>query len=375
MSMSFQIGVHMNVSSSGHLFFNMPEQRETDKAQAEVSALCQAVLNKKYGENPVVRQRLDRELRFMEKTNSAFFYRILMEIAELAKAEGVPLFCSPAGSIIDYLIGASPLNPLKPHYYCPGCRHFEIAPGAKDGYDLPQKGCPICGNEMIRDGHNCSEWMSWSSFDQPLERDHFGVKVAEPVFRKLQAYLDGRLSQTRSHKGLFQRIEVMDYEPLDTAVNLLTHAGLTLSSVPLDDGSVREKTAAALCRRSIEARGCDTGLLDDYKDISFNELLRLYGMTCGSFAELPEIGEIHTDRFLLKDEIFDLMGPYGIPLPLAAQLAHRIAWGHAEVLPLDLKLLYIPGNNLWSKADCFHRVLTEYLIQWLTEYRHERKNQ
>ena len=50
------------------------------------------------------------------------------------------------------------VNPLPPHYICTHCHHLEWVnetdPDIRSGDDLPDKKCPICGEEMIHDGQN-----------------------------------------------------------------------------------------------------------------------------------------------------------------------------------------------------------------------------
>lgn len=56
-------------------------------------------------------------------------------------------------SLIAFVMGASEINPLKPHYYCPHCHKIEFAAQALCGWDLPAKQCS-CGEDLLRDGHN-----------------------------------------------------------------------------------------------------------------------------------------------------------------------------------------------------------------------------
>ena len=56
-------------------------------------------------------------------------------------------------SFAGYLLGASEIDPLPPHYYCPHCRKIELAAGVQDGFDLPEKLC-ACGNVMTANGHD-----------------------------------------------------------------------------------------------------------------------------------------------------------------------------------------------------------------------------
>lgn len=57
-------------------------------------------------------------------------------------------------SLLAHLLGATPVNPLPPHYHCPNCHHLSFDAHADDGRDLPDLVCPECGAPMAADGHN-----------------------------------------------------------------------------------------------------------------------------------------------------------------------------------------------------------------------------
>lgn len=228
---------------------------------------------------------------------------------------------------------------------------------------------------MEREGHDCSEWMSWSSFYRPAERYYLGVRVAKPVFQKLQAHLDDKLSRCKSHKGLYQSIEVAVHSSFDTIMALSDRVGFSFSRIPACDKAVWREIAAWLRERECAAPGAAVrnirSMVDaqgyplDGAELSFYDLLRLHGASCGNFNRQLDCNALHSEQFLLKDEVFAAMRAYGIPAPRAAHFAHRIAWGREELLPRDLAYRRIAGDNLWRKADCFHHVLTEYRVRWL----------
>lgn len=57
-------------------------------------------------------------------------------------------------SLLAHLLGATPVNPLPPHYHCPNCHHLIFDAHADDGWDLPDLVCPECGAPMAADGHD-----------------------------------------------------------------------------------------------------------------------------------------------------------------------------------------------------------------------------
>jgi len=110
-----------------------------------------------YGNTPPVAcwSRLAAEEAALQGTNAIQTFAVLGKIAEAAKKHNTVITVCGAinASYAAWLMGATVVNPLKPHYHCPECGQVTFVPDAADGFDLPAKKC-ACGAELLRDGHN-----------------------------------------------------------------------------------------------------------------------------------------------------------------------------------------------------------------------------
>lgn len=120
--------------------------------------LCYKTAYETYG-NPlpeIVADRLEKELSGVMKNKYSVIYYIAHKIVKKAMDDGflVGSRGSVGSSFVATMSGITEVNPLPPHYRCPKCFHTEFVMGTdiKSGYDLPNKKCPECGHELIRDG-------------------------------------------------------------------------------------------------------------------------------------------------------------------------------------------------------------------------------
>ncbi len=114
-------------------------------------------MRKRYG-NPVpieIINRLLTEQAEMQNTDMIVYFNLLAVLSSEAKKQGehIRVRGGTGAAFVAYLLGATEINPLKPHYYCPECGTVFFDNGVDDGWDLPRKTCS-CGKEMQTDGHD-----------------------------------------------------------------------------------------------------------------------------------------------------------------------------------------------------------------------------
>lgn len=103
-----------------------------------------------------IAERLEQELRAVLDHGFAPIYHIARRLARKAHEDGevVGSRGSVGSSLLAYLLGITEVNPLPPHWLCPGCTVVWGPKEVLSGYDLPPMACPACGRDMVREGQN-----------------------------------------------------------------------------------------------------------------------------------------------------------------------------------------------------------------------------
>ncbi|WP_055665149.1 DNA polymerase III subunit alpha [Desnuesiella massiliensis] len=136
----------------------------SEKATPHIDGCEQTIKDITYGKayelygNPLpelVQQRLERELDSIIKNGFSVMYIIAQKLVWKSNEDGylVGSRGSVGSSVVAYMTGITEVNALPAHYRCPKCKFSDFADyGAKIGFDLPDKQCPVCGEQLAKDG-------------------------------------------------------------------------------------------------------------------------------------------------------------------------------------------------------------------------------
>lgn len=102
-----------------------------------------------------ISNRYFSEFAELKETDVIIYFDLISQLNSMAKSCNQHIYATGAtgSSFVAFLLGATEINPLKPHYFCPHCKAVEFDASVCCGWDLPVKRCN-CGREYLRDGHN-----------------------------------------------------------------------------------------------------------------------------------------------------------------------------------------------------------------------------
>ena len=125
--------------------------------EQEIKDIAYGKAHELYGEElpDIVQERLDKELNSIIQNGFSVMYIIAQKLVWKSNDDGylVGSRGSVGSSVVAYMTGITEVNALPPHYRCHKCKHSDFNDyGAKNGFDLPDRACPVCGEMMDKDG-------------------------------------------------------------------------------------------------------------------------------------------------------------------------------------------------------------------------------
>ncbi|MCR4923640.1 MAG: PolC-type DNA polymerase III [Lachnospiraceae bacterium] len=127
-----------------------------------LTKICERRAHEIYGDTlpKEVDSRLKKELDSIISNGFAVMYIIAQKLVWKSVEDGylVGSRGSVGSSLVATMAGITEVNPLPPHYLCPKCHYVDFNSeevkkySGRAGCDMPDKKCPVCGEELIKEG-------------------------------------------------------------------------------------------------------------------------------------------------------------------------------------------------------------------------------
>ena len=278
---------------------------------------------KQYGEDiPLeIRSRFENERIMLANKEALIYLDILKNVKNYAADLGHAVYNRGdiASSFISYLLGATDINPLPPHYYCPVCHKVEFADNVYDAWDLPNKQCE-CRSNMNSDGHNLNFELCRIAFGDLAD---YSLAIPEESFDAIVSKIKDELGQyficeqryfeevksvrlfascNKSDESDNNSFSVVVSPTLTLLNKMRKNIGLDVSSTELTDNLFSD----------IGIFGCSEfqEIIKFKKPARYSDLLKFAGLTMGSGTWNDSVKESLNDEkkiIAFRDDIYDLI--------------------------------------------------------------------
>ena len=210
------LGVDVDQLMDGDTLSRDEADRLRNDRRSELWKRAEERMGELYGEEPPlpVLNRFLVERDALHRTDAVILFDVLARVSREARQRRKGFSAGGAVCFVSWLLGATEVNPLAPHYRCPKCRRTEFHPEAADGWDLPEKACE-CGGQMIPDGHDIPAETcilgganAYEFFRCETDADFLGeaeriiLTCGEPFYSMEKYHEDGSEDVLRTPKGV-----------------------------------------------------------------------------------------------------------------------------------------------------------------------------
>ena len=307
-----------------------------------------------YGKNPDLRivNRFLSEKSALEHFGVAGYFEELSGICkESLNKHNEKLIAKNTVSccLMAYLLGASDINPLPMHYYCPKCKRVEWLDDLDNDkclFDMRHTRTCECGAEMRIDGYDIP-WETYLPYAQRL-------KTKDPV--------------PENYKDLFEALTKKHFQwsllGAAEAVNLLgQETGVSPDEIDLSDREVKRKLFGgdfSVARPKLAA--FINEVYEVVRPSDYNELIKIISFAHATFAwrsnaeELLRGGAVKlSDIPATKDELYndlklDMILYHQTDMGFALDVADKAAKGYYREYGMDSyteEILYKLGYDDW----------------------------
>lgn len=300
-----------------------------------------------YGEKLpcLIDERLEKELLFIKKYNYAGYYLLAYKAVSYIRLLGEYVTNRDYSSVlVAFLLGINTANPLPPHYYCADCHYVYFDNSQIDGFDLPDKICPICGRSLKKDGHDipCEMFMGQDGSRLPDFGLIFPYEIKHSVTEYLVNYFVKECEYAES--------EIIDVINNILAINSLTltkvgvfsflegFTGVPLNIIPFDDSKIFEFFSKPDSVGTIYFYSdCTKNVLLYFKPKTFDDLVRIVGTAGGTSLTANDCVAILNNNFdrcnlgelpMFRDDVFNRLMKYGFKRETALEISEYVSRGH-----------------------------------------------